>query len=165
MPSNLIIRKIFHIIFLSMLSHKSFAEPLNYKEKESAFIAAGYLLNQNFWRNDCDDTSVTSAGEIDMVLDLNHDKKPEVLIMQSSSYCYGNVGYHYTLLSKLPNMKWKVIAKGVGIPKFIAHEEFSSWPEIEVGGPSFCFPILQWSGKDYVFDRYQYDYKPCSLNK
>jgi len=34
-------------------------------------------------------------------------------------------------------------------------------PDMSVGGPGFCFPVLRWNGKAYVQNRYQYEGKAC----
>jgi hypothetical protein len=35
------------------------------------------------------------------------------------------------------------------------------WPDISVGGPGFCFPVMRWNGRAYVRRRMEYDGKPC----
>ena len=35
------------------------------------------------------------------------------------------------------------------------------WPDIQVGGPGFCFPVLRWNGKEYILNRHEYEGKPC----
>ncbi|HIF9342101.1 TPA: hypothetical protein ACX6RU_002186 [Photobacterium damselae] len=145
-----------------LLSLDVLSAQLSSVDEAAAFKAAGYRLDGKFWRSDCYELSPTASGEITIVRDLNGDGLPEVIITESSTYCYGNTGYHYTLVSKWNNDSWKLITSGVGIPIFITTENSLGWPDIEVGGPGFCFPVMRWNGHNYVFNRYQYDNAPCS---
>ncbi|WP_244499017.1 hypothetical protein [Vibrio atlanticus] len=144
-------------------SINAFSVQLTYADEASAFKAAGYSFDGKSWRSNCQEFSFTSLDEITVVRDLNGDGQPEVIIIESNTYCYGNTGYHYTLVSKQNNSSWKLITSGVGIPKLIMNEEHHGWPDIEVGGPGFCFPVMRWNGCNYVFNRYQYDDVPCYL--
>ena len=38
----------------------------------------------------------------------------------------------------------------------------NGWPELEVGGPGFCFPVLRWTGQAFATHRHAYDGKRCT---
>ena len=40
--------------------------------------------------------------------------------------------------------------------------EVPAAPELEVGGPGFCFPVLRWNGRAFAPSRHAYDGKPCT---
>ena len=132
-------------------------------EQAAVFKAAGYKLKGKAWRL-CDtgkSGAPSTPGSIQEVRDLNGDGLPEAVVTEESTFCYGNTGTGYTVVSKLPTGSWKAIAAGVGIPNFLATKGAGGWPDIEVGGPSFCFPVMRWNGSEYKQSRYQYEGKPC----
>ncbi|EHK9116271.1 hypothetical protein KY858_001811 [Vibrio vulnificus] len=147
---------------MMLLSIDVFSAQLSSADEVAAFKTAGYRSDGKYWRSHCHELSPSSSGEITIVRDLNGDSLPEVLITEGSTYCYGNTGYHYSLVSKLNNSSWKLVTSGVGIPTFIATEDSHGWPDIEVAGTGFCFPVMRWNGRNYVFNRYQYDNVLCS---
>lgn len=133
-------------------------------DKVAAFKAAGFKLNGKQWRA-CDDPTPTyTPGVIQEVRDINGDGQPEVVITEGGTYCYGNTGAGYSLVSKQTNGRWKLITNGVGILTFLTTKGVGGWPDIEIGGPGFCFPVERWNGQTYKLQRYQYDGKPCRKN-
>jgi hypothetical protein len=92
------------------------------------------------------------------VRDLNGDGKPEAIVTEGGTACYGNTGQGFHLLTQTGPGAWKVVYSSPGIPEFLATKA-NGWPEVEVGGPGFCFPILRWDGKTYVFNR-NHEYEP-----
>lgn len=131
-------------------------------DRTAAFQAAGFKLVGEQWKS-CDDPGTTSytPGQIDSVRDLNGDGLPEAVISEGSTYCFGMTGTGFALVSKQADGKWKPMAGEAGIPTFLATRGTGGWPDIEVGGPGFCFPVLRWNGKHYVLNRRQYEGKPC----
>lgn len=127
-----------------------------------AFAAAGFVLETDGWRG-CGDPGSASyvPGQIEQVADLNGDGQPEILISESSSFCFGMVGMGYSLVSRQADGAWKLIASGPGIVTFQQTRGAGNWPDMEVGGPGFCFPVLRWNGSEYLAHRNQYDGKPC----
>jgi hypothetical protein len=64
----------------------------------------------------CDDPTPTyTPGAIEEVRDINGDGQPEAVITEGGTYCYGNTGSGYSLVSKQANDSWKLITKGTGI--------------------------------------------------
>jgi hypothetical protein len=130
-------------------------------DESAAFKAAGFKLKGKQWRN-CDDPSPSyQAGAIGEVRDVNGDGLPEALITEGGTFCYGNTGTAYSLVSKQANGSWKPVTHGTGILSFLATKGVGGWPDIEVGGPGFCFPVERWNGSKYVLHRHQYEGRPC----
>ena len=130
-------------------------------DMSAAFRAAGYSLKGNEWHK-CDDpgTASYSPGELQLVGDLNGDGRGEAVITESSAYCYGMTGTAFSLVSEQAD-GWKLVAESVGMPNFLPAKGAGGWPDIEVGGPGFCFPVLRWNGREYSINRYQYEGKAC----
>lgn len=154
-----------HIAVLALLSCGAAASGapggLSPADTSAAFKAAGFTLKGRQWRQ-CDDPSPASTpGELAEVRDLNGDGRPEALIVEGGSFCYGNTGAGYTLVSKQADGRWKKLAGGTGMASFLSTKGKDGWPDIEVGGPGFCFPVERWNGKAYVLNRHQYQGKPC----
>lgn len=134
---------------------------LSQSDTSAAFKAAGFALKGQQWRQ-CDDPSPAySPGEIAEVRDLNGDGLPEALITEGSTYCFGHAGAGYTLVSKQASGLWRKLAGGTGIATFLSRKGKDGWPDIEVGGPGFCFPVERWNGKAYTLHRHQYEGKAC----
>jgi hypothetical protein len=132
-------------------------------DEAAAFKAAGYKLKAKQWRA-CDDPSPSyTPGAVEEVRDLDGDGLPEVVLTEGSTSCYGNTGAGYSLLSKQANGSWKRITNGAGILTFLPTKGVGGWPDIEIGGPGFCFPIERWNGQNYVLQRHQYEGKPCRI--
>ena len=140
--------------------------PLSPTDEAAAFKAAGFTHKGKQWQSACDDPGTASytPGAIEQVLDLNGDGRPEAVVTEGGSYCYGNTGIGYSLVSKQANGSWKLITSGTGIPNFLTTKGADGWPDIEIGGPGFCFPVERWNGHEYVLQRYQYENKPCKPN-
>jgi hypothetical protein len=130
-------------------------------DKTAAFRAAGFHLQSGQWHK-CDDpgTASYSPGSLEMVGDLNGDGMPEAVVTEGSAYCYGNTGTAFSLVSKSAK-GWRLMTENVGIPSFLAARGVAGWPDIEVGGPGFCFPVYRWNGREYALSRHQYEGKTC----
>ena len=87
--------------------------------------------------------------------------QPEAIITEGGTYCFGHSGAGYTLLSKQADGKWKVLSKGTGMLTVLSTKGKNGWPDLEIGGPGFCFPVVRWDGKQYKHHREQYEGKPC----
>jgi hypothetical protein len=129
------------------------------------FKVAGAVLRQGKWIV-CDPPADAGAPEpagavIETVHDLNGDGRPEAVVMDGGSYCYGFTGAGFQLLSKQPDGGWRVIAGDIGIPEFLKTKGTGGWPDILIGGPGFCFPVQRWNGKAYALNRFEYEGKRC----
>jgi hypothetical protein len=132
-------------------------------DDDAAFKAAGFKLRDDGWHA-CDDPGTASylTGQIEQVADLNGDGAPEAVITESSAYCFGGAGTAYYLVSSDAAGKWRLVDKGEGFATFLKTRGKDNWPDLEVGGPGFCFPVLRWDGADYVPNRKEYEGKPCT---
>lgn len=139
------------------------AATLSPAEREAAYRAAGFALQDGAWRG-CEGMSEVftddSWMEGETQPDLNGDGKNELLLGDQGIGCYGNTGQGYVVLTRGPQ-GWKVIDRGPGIPRFLDTRGKDGWRDIEVGGPGFCFPVLRWNGNAYQLNRHQYDDKAC----
>lgn len=134
---------------------------LSRADEAAAFKAAGYTLQGKQWRG-CDDPSPSyTPGAIQEVRDLNGDGLPEAVITEGSGYCYGNTGAGYNIVSKQANGSWKSVSNGPGMVTILTTKGANGWPDLEVGGPGFCFPVMRWNGRVYALQRHQYEGKPC----
>ena len=136
---------------------------LSSADQAAAFRAAGFVLKGKQWQA-CGDPGTTSytPGSIETVSDLNGDGRPEAIITEGSTYCFGMTGTGYSLVSKGADGKWVLIDQNQGIPEFLATRGVGNWPDIQVGGPGFCFPVVRWNGKAYVINRHEYEGKRCT---
>jgi hypothetical protein len=128
------------------------------------FRAAGLKQTRRGWESGCDDPSAGAAygpGTVDQMKDLNGDGRPEALVIEGGSYCYGNTGAAFWLLSQQANGSWKLMDHEIGIAEFLPTKGVGGWPDISIGGPGFCFPVVRWNGSAYKFNRNVYEGKPC----
>ena len=132
-------------------------------EQAAIFAAAGFSRRGGKWRTDCDQPGQGSyePGAIETYRDLNGDGRPEAVVTEGSGYCYGNTGTGFWLLSRQPNGRWKVLYDSQGIAEFLATRGVNKMPDMSIGGPGFCFPVVRWNGKAYVQHRFEYDGKRC----
>jgi len=130
-------------------------------DQAAAFRAAGFKKVGRQWQG-CGDpgTAGYSPGEIETVRDIDGDGRLDAIITESSVFCFGNTGTGYTLVSKQANGTWKKITGGPGMVT-ILRRAATGWPDLEIGGPGFCFPVERWNGREYALHRHQYDGKPC----
>jgi hypothetical protein len=88
------------------------------------------------------------------VVDLNSDGQPEVFVTVLGSCQGGAAGAELSLLIK-SNGHWKV---NLGFPAGgykLLTTKTKGFPDIEIGGAGFCFPVWRWSGSEYAI------YKRC----
>lgn len=131
-------------------------------DSEAAFKAAGFAKAGGVWRS-CDDPGTASytPGAIESVADVNGDGLPEAVITESSMFCYGNQGSSYVVVSKQGPGRWRRMTAGSGMVTFLKTKGVGGWPDIEIGGPGFCFPVERWNGRAYARVRFEYEGKPC----
>lgn len=148
---------------MMLLSTSVLGSPTNLSpaDEAAAFKAAGYTLKGKQWRLCEDPTPTYTPGAIQEVRDLNGDGRPEAVVTEGGTFCYGNTAFGYSLVSKQADGSWKLITNGTGIPNFLTTRGVGGWPDIEIGGPGFCFPVERWNGHEYVLHRHQYEGKSC----
>jgi len=148
---------------IMLLGTSVLAAPTNLSPQDEAavFKAAGYTLKGKEWSRCDDPTASYTPGAIREVRDLNGDGRPEAVVSEGSSFCYGNTATVFSLVSQQPDGSWVLITHATGIPDFLATRGVGGWPDIEIGGPGFCFPVVRWNGHEYVLHRHQYEGKSC----
>ena len=131
-------------------------------DEAAAFTAAGFKRVGGEWRA-CEDPGTASytRGTIEQVADLNGDGRPEAIISEGSSFCYGMQGSGYMLVSKQTDGRWRLVTDGSGILTPLATKGVGGWPDLEIGGPGFCFAVERWNGSAYVLNRHEYEGKSC----
>lgn len=133
-------------------------------EQATIFAAAGFTRRGGKWRSECDDSSASyEPGFVDTYRDLNGDGRPEAVVTEGGTYCYGNTGTGFWLLTKQPNDRWSTLYQSQGIAEFLPTRGANRMPDISVGGPGFCFLVVRWNGRAYVQNRFEYEGKPCRL--
>jgi hypothetical protein len=84
------------------------------------------------------------------VVDLNGDGQPEVFVLANDSICYGIAGGELTLLIKDKHGHWQSnLGFSAGGYKLLSAKN-KGYPDIEIGGPGFCFPVWRWNGRAYA---------------
>jgi len=86
----------------------------------------------------------------------------EAVVNEGGAICYGMTGTHFWLLSKQMNGTWKLVHDETAMPEFLTTKGVGGWPDIQMGGPGFCFPIWRWNGRQYTLNRFEYEGKRCT---
>ncbi len=129
-------------------------------DKLAVFKAAGAVQSKGRWLM-CADEPNPSGASIETVSDLNGDGRPEAVVTEGGTFCYGHAGTGFQLLSKQADGSWRVMTGGSGIPQFLKTRGAGRWPDVSIGGPGFCFPVERWNGKAYELNRFEYEGKRC----
>jgi hypothetical protein len=132
-------------------------------QQAAIFTAAGFTRRAGKWRTDCDDASTPgyNAGAIETYRDLNADGHPEAVVTEGGAFCYGSTETGFYLLTRQANGRWAKIFQSPGIAEFLPTRGVAKMPDISIGGPGFCFPVVRWNGKTYIQHRFQYEGKSC----
>lgn len=124
-------------------------------ERTAIFQAAGFTPVGGQYQT-CDRSG---ALEVD-VRDLNGDGRPEAIVTDSGIECYGAAGAGFALLTRSAEGRWRKLYQSPGMLT-VLESRAEGWPELEVGGPGFCFPVLRWNGREYSVARHAYEGRPC----
>jgi hypothetical protein len=103
-----------------------------------------------YFDKDCNDNLDYEAE----VIDLNRDGRPEVFVSIQGTCLGGATGVHMNLYIKNPKGQWKPQFGFPGVYKVLTTRS-KGYPDIEIGGPGFCFPVWRWNGALYAI------YKKC----
>jgi hypothetical protein len=98
---------------------------------------------------------------IELYRDLNGDGRPEAIVSEGGTFCYGAQEAGYAVLSKQADGSWRKLTDGAGTAEPLATKGVGGYPDLSIGGPGFCFPVQRWNGRAYVNHRFQYEGKPC----
>lgn len=92
------------------------------------------------------------------VKDLNGDGVDEIILTETgtkgAAICFGMVGQIVSILIADGPGKWRKELGFQGELSFIKRSD-SAWPDVEIGGPGFCFPIwrMRESGHYTIYKR------------
>jgi hypothetical protein len=135
---------------------------LSAADRAAAFRAAGFSQVGGQWRAcDAPADSIYTPGEIEEVGDLNGDGRPEAIVTEGSTFCYGGDEVGFMLVSKQADAGWKLMLASPGVATVLPAKGRDGWPDIEVGGQGFCFPVQRWNGAEYAIARFEYEGKSC----
>jgi hypothetical protein len=129
-------------------------------EQAKIFAAAGAVRRGKGWTL-CAEGPNSQGASIEVYRDLNGDSRSDALVVDGSTFCYGMTGAGYVLLTRDAAGKWRVLDGGPGMVDFLKTRGVGGWPDMQIGGPGFCFPVLRWDGKVYKPHRHEYEGKRC----
>ena len=149
-------------LMLTLVAAPAASPPLPVADQAKAFRAAGFTQKRGTWQA-CGDLGTASygPGKIETLADLNGDGRPDAVIAEYSSYCFGAAEAGFTVVSKQADGSWRRITVQTGVARFLPRRPGQTWPDLEVGGPGFCFPVLRWNWQAYAPNRFAYEGKPC----
>ena len=98
---------------------------------------------------------------VDLFRDLNGDGRPEALLTEGGTFCYGSAEAGFALLTKDARGAWRLMTGGSGVPEPLKTKGAGGYPDLSIGGPGFCFPVQRWNGRAYAHQRFEYEGKPC----
>ena len=122
------------------------------QDRAAAFKAAGFTQRADRMIG-CDTEPEWPRSNIEFeVMDLNGDGRPEAMIREENTACYGQIEVAFYLVTRDAPGKWRKIAFERGHPQVLENRR-QGWPDIELGGPGFGkMPVIHWNGKAYVQD-------------
>ena len=85
-------------------------------------------------------------------VDLNKDGKPELFVTVNGS-CYGVAGGELSLFIKDKNGRWQRNLGFTAGGYNVLSTSNRGYPDIEIGGPGFCFPVWRWNGTEYAIHK------------
>jgi hypothetical protein len=132
-------------------------------DEAAAFRAAGFTRVGRQWKNcqEGSDSASYSPGSVETVKDIDGDGLLDAVLIEGGAMCYGMTGQSFWVVSKQPAGTWRLITSEVGIATFLPRATKRGWPDLEIGGPGFCFPVHRWNGRSYALNRFQYEGKAC----
>lgn len=137
------------------------APPVVPKAEQAKIFAAANATRRGKGWTLCADDPRSQGASIEVYRDVNGDSRLEAVVVDGSTFCYGFAGAGYALLTRDAAGKWTMIDGGQGMVDFLKTKGVGGWPDIQIGGPGFCFPVMRWNGKAYNLHRYEYEGKRC----
>ncbi|NNM77180.1 hypothetical protein HJG53_09725 [Sphingomonas sp. ID1715] len=129
-------------------------------EQAAIYKAAGAARVGGKWVL-CADQPRAEGLSVDHYGDLNGDGRPEAILSEGGTFCYGQSEAGFAFLSKQADGSWRKLASGPGIVEPLKTKGVAGYPDLSIGGPGFCFPVQRWNGRAYVNQRFEYEGKPC----
>lgn len=82
-------------------------------------------------------------------VDLSGDGKPETIVTEGNTACYGRDERGFIVLAKNPDGNRRKLAAGSGAT-LVLKTRHNGWLDINYGGPGMQNqPVLRWNGKSY----------------
>lgn len=134
-------------------------------DEAAIFSAAGFTQGANGWESgNCPapHEGSYSPGAIEQVGDFNADGRTDAIVTESGGLCYGLTGAAFWLVSQQEDGSWRMLHTEIGLLEFLAETGADNWPDISLGGPGFCFPVLRWTGDAYERVGFAYEGQPCT---
>jgi hypothetical protein len=161
---NLLFAAIAAAVALPQAVHAQSADEASATDQAAVFKAAGAVRKDGQWRL-CPEDPRGGPASVEQFRDINGDGYKDALVTDSGIYCYGGTEAGYVLLAGQADGGWKTLDAGGGIVEFQAGKGKDGWPDILLGGPGFCFPVLRWNGSEYAVRGHEYEGKPCRLEQ
>ena len=117
-------------------------------DRATLFKAVGLKQAHNEWIDGCG-RQVTPKVEL---ADLNRDGQPEVFLWVPGSCSGGAAGAELTLFVKRSGQWQANLGFPAGGYKTLKTTN-KGFPDLEIGGPGFCFPVWRWNGAKYELHR------------
>lgn len=135
-------------LLMAVAAHGGEALKLSPSELKVIYKAAGLTERGGKFLDVCDQPVQPDTDAVD----LNGDGQPEIFVQVGGS-CYGAAGAQLTLLIKNNLGYWQ---SNFGFPaggyKLLGAKN-KGYPDIEIGGSGFCFPVWRWDGNHYAIHK------------
>jgi hypothetical protein len=131
----------------SAVGGASSATALTSGDRDAVMRAAGFARKGGQWTG-CGGSSIATIEPED-IRDLNGDGQTDVIVTDSGTECYGATGQGFVLVTRTASGQWHKLYASPGIPSVLKTSS-RGWPDIEIGSPGFCFPVLRWNGTTYT---------------
>lgn len=124
-------------------------------------LAGGYKHVGREWQG-CEGSTKVTPAEVEF-RDLNGDGRPEAIVSEGGTECFGMAGTGFQILRPVPG-GWQSMTNAgavTGIPDWKKTRGVDGYPDIIVGGPGFCFPVERFNGHAYDLIGFEYEGRPC----
>ena len=138
------------------------AVPPGPADEAALFSAAGFKQADDGWSTCEIDSTSRAPAWIEQYGDFNADGHADAIVMEGSAICFGNVGTRFVLLTRDATGAWVQMLQSLGMPRFLDTAGAGGWPDVEIGGPGFCYRIMRWNGTAYTSDRFEYEGAACT---
>lgn len=138
------------LILLPILAPTALGQPAAPDAAVIAEATGGWLTaaNDTMFDANCNQDVAYEAE----VVDLDKDGQPEVFTKVHGTCWGGGAGVHMNLLIKGRDGQWRPQFGFPGIPHVLESGHLG-FPDIEIGGPGFCFPVWRWNGQAYALHK------------
>jgi hypothetical protein len=141
----------FITVTIALLAFSAAAQaPFSSKEIRAIYSTAGFAV-QGSTVIGCDakDPNGPRSRFSIRAADLNGDGKPEAIVSEANTACYGRDEQRFTVLAQDASGQWRKLGTGAGATR-VLKSRHKGWLDIEYGGPGMQrHPVLLWNGKTY----------------